>query len=227
MEPKTDHLEQRVAALEEQVASLTTAVENLQSNMTASLSTSDTAVKSTAIKTPREGTSEEILSWVDKSAILPRVATTSFVLAVALALRTAADSGTLDLQLGSFIGMLFAFGLLVSGWFAYRSKSIHAPVFILWGTIVMCAVVVEAHRVFSTIPAEAAYFAMSMTGGVTTIISRRFRVALPVFAGTIGMSFGAFALDYPSPVFPYLAVIMIFANIFAAYMPHICSAPHG
>ncbi len=38
------------------------------------------------------------------------------------------------------------------------------------------------------------------------------------------MSFGAFALDYPSPVFPYLAVIMIFANIFAAYASHLLRA---
>ena len=223
MDQTNDHLEQRVTALEQQVSSLKETVESLQTVITTSTAVPSTS-KATTKKLPKSSDSEEILSWVDKSAILPRVATTSFILAISLALRTAADSGALDLQLGSFIGMLFALGLLVYSWFAYSKNSIHAPVYILWGTIVMCAVVVEAHRVFSTIPAELAYFAMAVTGGIATIISRRFRVALPVFAGTLGMSFGAFALDYPSPVFPYLAVIMIIANIFAAYASHILRA---
>ena len=225
MSQETEHLEQRVTALEHQVAELQTTVATLQqSRMTDTVAISSVEKKSPKKKSVQAGTSEEILSWVDKSAILPRVATTSFILVVALALRTAADNGALNLQLGSFIGMLFAFGLILFSWFSYRSNSIHAPVFVLWGNIVMCAVVVEAHRVFSTIPAEVAYFAMALTGGVATIISRRFRVALPVFAGTLSMSFGAFALDYPSPVFPYLAVVLIFANIFAAYASHLLRA---
>jgi hypothetical protein len=217
-----EELEQRVTMLEQQVATLKSTVDSLQQSAT-SVSSSSKQIK-TSKKLVNTSDSEEILSWVDKSAILPRVATTSFILAISLALRTAADSGALDIQLGSIIGMLFAFGLLIYSWFSYQKNSIHAPVFILWGTIVMCAVVVEAHRGFSTIPTEVAYFAMAVTGGLATIISRRFRVALPVFAGTLGMSIGAFALDYPSPVFPYLAVIMIFANIFAAYASHILRA---
>ena len=225
MGQEIDHLEQRVTTLEQQVAELQTTVETLQQSMPSEAGIITTAdKKASEKKNARAGTSEEILSWVDKSAILPRVATTSFILVVSLALRTAADSGALNLQLGSFIGMLFAFSLILFSWFSYRSNSIHAPVFILWGNIVMCAVVVEAHRVFSTIPTEAAYFAMALTGGIATIISRRFQVALPVFAGTLSMSFGAFALDYPSPVFPYLAVILIFANIFAAYASHLLRA---
>lgn len=225
MDQETHDLEQRVSTLEQQVVSLTKAVETLQhSTVAEGAGLSSAEKKKPEKRTARTGASEEILSWVDKSAILPRVATTSFILVVSLALRTAADSGALNLQLGSFIGMLFAFGLILFSWFSYRSNSIHAPVFILWGNIVMCAVVVEAHRVFSTIPAEVAYFAMALTGGVATIISRRFRVALPVFAGTLSMSFGAFALDYPSPIFPYLTVIIIFANIFAAYASHLLRA---
>ena len=224
MDQTTDHLERRVTELEQQVTALQKSVETLQTERRADPASLHTPTAATQKKAARKEGPEEILSWVDKTAILPRVATTSFILAVSLALRTAADSGAIDLQLGSFIGMLFAFTLIVYSWVAYRDQSIHAPVFILWGTIVMCAVVVEAHRVFSTIPAEAAYFVMAVTGGIATIISRHYRVALPVFAGTLGMSFGAFALDYPSPVFPYLAVIMIFANIFAAYASHILRA---
>jgi hypothetical protein len=220
-----DDLVKRVADLESQVSALTEAVNQLQAGIGTSALTDNAAKKKFTHKRPTEGgTSDEILSWVDKSYILSRIATTSFIVAVALALRTAADSDAIDLQLGSFIGMLYAFGLIIYGWFAYKEKSIQAPVFILWGTIVMCGVVVEAHRVFDTVPTELAYVAMVVTGLVATIISRLHYVALPVFVGTIGMSFGSFALDYPNPVFPYLAVILGLANIFATYATRLLRA---
>jgi uncharacterized membrane protein len=65
---------------------------------------------------------------------------------------------------------------------------------------------------------------MAVTGLVGTIISRTNHVALPVFIGTLGMSFGAFALDYPSPVFPYLVAIIVLANIFATYATRLLRA---
>ncbi len=218
-------LEKRVADLEMQVTALTETVSDLQAGReTAGLTEPAAKKKSPRKLAAKGGTSEEILSWVDKSYILSRVATTSFIVAVALALRTASDSGIIDLQLGSFIGMLYALGLIVYGWFAYKEKSIQAPVFILWGVIVMCSVVVEAHRVFATVPTEVAYVAMVVTGLVATIISRVHHVALPVFVGTLGMSFGSFALDYPSPVFPYLVIIMGLANVFATYATRLLRA---
>ncbi len=221
---KSNELEKRVAELEEQVVVLTDAVNELHKKMP--LASEKSAVKKkSAPKAHAQGeTSEEILSWVDKSYILSRVATTSFIVAVALALRTAADNGSIDLQIGSFLGILYAFGLIVYSWFAYKERSIQAPVYILWGTLIMCSVVVEAHRVFATVPAEMAYIVMAITGLVATVISRLHHVALPVFVGTLGMSFGSFALDYPSPIFPYLVIILGLANVFATYATRLLRA---
>ena len=226
MGEETANLEQRVADLESQVAALTETVNELQTSGRDTAVVADLPEKK---KLSRKGSadggaSEEILSWVDKSYILSRVATTSFIVAVAVALRTASDSGVVDLQIGSFIGMLYAMGLLVYGWFAYKEGSIQAPVYTLWGTLIMCSVVVEAHRVFATVPTEVAYLAMALTGLVGTMISRMHHVALPVFVGTLGMSFGSFALDYPSPVFPYLVIIMGLANVFATYATRLLRA---
>lgn len=217
-------LEDRVDRLEAEVKELTVAVFNLEQLLSADQKlkvTRQTAEKPARFK---EGTSEELLSWADKSAILPRIATTSFILVVAVALRTATESEVIDQQLGSMLGMLYAFGLIMYGWFAYRENNIHAPVFTLWGTIVMSAVVVEAHRVFASVPSELAYFVLAMTGLVTAIMSRMNHVALPVFVGTLGMSLGAFALNYPTPIFPYLTIIMILANVFAAYATRLLRA---
>jgi len=221
---QSTELEKRVADLEAQVDSLTESVKALQLAQGKSLEKQPVSKKAERKVAAQGGTSEEILSWVDKSYILSRIATTSFIVAVALALRTAAENSIIDLQLGSFIGMLYAFGLIIYGWFAYKEKSIQAPVFILWGTIIMCSVVVEAHRVFDTVPTEVAYVAMAIMGLFATIISRMHHVALPVFVGTLGMSFGSFALDYPSPVFPYLVIIMGLANLFATYATRLLRA---
>ena len=217
-------LEKRVADLEAQFAALSETVAGLQVGQEQRTEVPSTR-KKTARKVSSQGeTSEEILSWVDKSYILSRIATTSFIVAVALALRTAADSGSIDLQIGSFLGMLYAFGLIMYSWFAYKERSIQAPVYILWGTIIMCSVVVEAHRVFDTVPSEMAYVVMAATGLVATVISRMHHVALPVFVGTLGMSFGSFAINYPSPIFPYLVIIMGLANIFATYATRLLRA---
>ena len=218
-------LEKRVADLEAQVTALTDTVNELQVGR-GSADIIDSSVKKKASRrlSAEGGTSEEILSWVDKSYILSRIATTSFIVAVALALRTAADSGSIDLQIGSFLGMLYAFGLIMYSWFAYKERSIQAPVYILWGTIIMCSVVVEAHRVFDTVPSEMAYVVMALTGLVATVISRMHHVALPVFVGTLGMSFGSFAINYPSPIFPYLVIIMGLANLFATYATRLLRA---
>lgn len=209
-------LEQRIVRLEARVDELTAALAALRGAVPREVVPPLPPLPAQHMSTA-DGASEELLSWVDRAYILPRLATTSFILVVALALRTLTDGGVIELQLGTLLGMVYAFLLIACSWFAYGKQSAQAPVFALWGTVVMCAVVVETHRVFQSLPTLVAYLLLAATGWTTVLMSRRFRVALPVFAGTIGMSFGAFAINYPSPVFPLLTVIMVLANAFAAY----------
>lgn len=210
------NLEERVLRLEGQVAELSRALAELRPDAVAAPPES-AGKRSKPALSPGEGGSEELLNWVDRAYVLPRIATTSFILVVALALRTLTDGGAIEVQLGTLLGMIYAFVLIAFSWFSYSQRGVQAPVFALWGTVVMCAVIVETHRVFQALPTVVAYLLLASTGWATVLMSRRFRVALPVFAGTIGMSFGAFAINYPSPVFPLLTVIMVLANGFAAY----------
>jgi len=217
-------LEERVSQLEAQVGVLTEEI--------ACLRGVDPEVAAKTRQNPEPSppplssaeASEELIFWVDRAYILPRIATTSFILVIALSLRTLADARIIELELGTLIGMLYAFGLIFYGWYSYSRKSAQAPVFALWGTIVLCSVVVETHRVFQSLPTVVAYLLLALTGWTTVIMSRRYRAALPVFAGTIGMSFGAFAINFPSPIFPLLTIILILANAFAAYATHLLRA---
>jgi len=214
----------RVLALEGQV-------EELQGQLGAVEKRLDALADGQSIKTAKKTgdklpniTSEEVLNWLDTSYLMPRVATTSFILVLAIALRTMTDGGTIDQQAGAFLGMIYAFALILFGWFSYSRQSIQAPVFTLWGTIVMCSVVVETHRVFEALPTEPAYFLLVVLGAATAIISRIYKVALPVFVGTLGMSIAGFAIDYPNPVFPYLVILLVTANLFTVYATRILRA---
>lgn len=207
-------LEQRVAHLEEQVGRLAAEVTALRG---AAFLPLEQAAEGSAPASGHGGDTEELLSIVGHSHILTRMASTSFILVVALSLRELAKSGVIETQLGTLLGMVYAFVLIACSWFAYSQKNHQAPVFTLWGTVVMCSVIVETHRMFESLPTVVAYLLLAGVGLATLLMSRQYRAALPVFAGTIGMSIGSFAINYPTPVFPLQAGIMVLANIFAAY----------
>jgi hypothetical protein len=227
MPESINNLEQRIVELEEQVGALQgklSAVEGRLGNLPGKGQASHERPGGKESSFLARISSDEVLSWLDTSAIMPRVATTSFILVLAIALRTLTDNGTVDQQIGAALGMLYGFILLVVGWSGYGRKSIQAPVFTLWGTFVLCSVVVETYRVFNVLPTELAYISLVLLGAATAAISRQYQVVLPVFAGTLGMSFGGFAIDYPSPVFPYLIVLLIIANMLTVYASRLLRA---
>ena len=135
-------LEQRVARLENELAELLVELAPLRESLARTRAEQEER-KARQLVAARADSSEEVLSWADRSYILPRIATTSFILVVALALRTLTDSGVIETQLGSLLGMVYAFVLLAYGWFSYTQRGAQAPVFALWGTVVMCSLIVE------------------------------------------------------------------------------------
>ncbi|MBE0596966.1 MAG: DUF2339 domain-containing protein, partial [Desulfuromonadales bacterium] len=161
--------------------------------------------------------SEDILTWVGKSALLPRIAATSFLLVIALILRTVTDNGLLDQQLGSVIGVAYALVLIGTGWYQYGRTHPLAPIFTVWGAVLMYVIVIESHARFASLPTLPAYAILLVTGGATAAISYRYSRALPVLIGTLGMGVAAVAIDYPTPYFPQLALVLLVANLLGAF----------
>ena len=217
MSVENANLENRVRELEGQVETLQGRLSDVEKQLSRVAKGKQAKVKKATEKPTSKIGSDEVLNWIDTAYFLPRIATTSFILVLAIALRTLTDSGTIDEQFGAGLGMGYGFILLIIGWAGYGRQSIQAPVFTLWGTIVMCSIVVETHRVFEAIPTEPAYMSLVLLGMATAAISRQHNVALPIFAGTLGMSFGGFAIDYPNPVFPYLVVLLVTANLLTVF----------
>lgn len=160
-----------------------------------------------------EDVSEEMLSWVGQSSLLPGLATLCFLLVIALILRTLTDSELVSNFLGSALGMSYSAALMIYGWYKYRKESPLAPIFTVCGAILMCAIVVETHAHFQSISLVPAYLTLMATGIGMALISRQFNTFIPISVGILGMCFAGAAIDYPHPYFPYLSLVLFTSNL--------------
>lgn len=154
-------------------------------------------------------------------SILPRIASVCFLLVIALALRTLTDSGLLDLQIGSLLGIFYASGLIIASWVLYEKQSALAPVFNICGALLIFSVTLETSMHFEAFPKELAYLFFAMAGIVLAVISHIHRVAAPILIGTLGMCLAGVALDFPNPSFHYLALLLWLANILGFFASRI------
>ena len=217
-------LEERMEQLSTQLRALTLRVERMSAHM--GLAEEETP-EPRAVRTPPTPleASEEILSWADRKSLLSRASTVCFLLVVALILRTLTDSGLIDKQVGSFIGMGYAALLIAFGWFKYGQASPLAPVFSVCGAALMATVVLETHARFASLPTMPAYAILMLTGIATAVIGYLYRVAVPVIVGTLGLCLAGAAIDYPYPFFPLLGVLLLTANLLGTFATriHRCS----
>lgn len=211
MEGEQRSLEHRVEQLAVQIDILTQRVEYLTLRMESA------RVRIPGAKeTYEEGggdASEELLSWVGKSSLLQRLSTLCFLLVVALVLRTVTDSGLIDLQIGSILGMSYAALLMFIGWRRYKSNNPLAPIFTICGAVLMFMIVVETHAHFESLPSVRAYILLMLTGLGMAALSYFYRVPAPISVGTLGMCLAGAVIDYPQPFFPYLGGILLTANL--------------
>jgi hypothetical protein len=160
-----------------------------------------------------EDVSEEILSWAGRASLLPRLSTLCFLLVAALVLRAVTDYKLVDTLIGSVLGMGYAATLIGVGWHKYRRQSPLAPVFAACGSVLMAVIVVETHTRFLALPLVPAYLTLMITGSAAALISYRFNVFVPISVGTLAMCLAGAAMDYPTPYFPYLAMVLWTATI--------------
>jgi uncharacterized membrane protein len=208
-------LESRIAQLESQVLELNSRVaeitELLKKPREAAIGSASILPTSPSVE--NDDASEELLTWVGESSLLPRIATICFILVLALILRTLTDNNLLDKPIGSLLGMGYAAALIFLGWHRYGRSSPLAPVFTLFGSLLMFSIVLETHAHFEVLPSVPAYLVLMFTGTGTAAISFRYKNSLPILVGTLGMCIAAVAVDFPNPTFPYLGILLLLANL--------------
>ncbi|MHB8830144.1 MAG: hypothetical protein ACYC6Q_11560 [Syntrophales bacterium] len=213
MTDKLSSLESNVEQIADRLEVLTLKVDALSARVALY---EGSAPLSTAV-TPQDDqipdASEAVLSWVGRSSLLQRLSTICFLLVIALLLRTVTDSGIIDLPFGSIIGMGYAAVLMFIGWRRYAGKNQLAPVFTVCGMALMFTIVVEAHTRFNVISSVPAYIILMLTGLAAAAISYFYRVPAPLAIGNLGMCISGAAIDYPTPYFPYLGIVLLSANL--------------
>jgi hypothetical protein len=215
LEDRVEELSTRVQALELQLEALTMRIGDGETSAVISpLAGSPPVARSEEypLGEPSD-VSEEMLTWAGRAALLPRLSTLCFLLVVALILRTITDSGLVDNLVGSGLGMFYAAALMALGWYKYEKGSALAPVFAACGAVLMPSIVVETHAHFQSLPIVPAYLTLMATGIGAAVIGRRFNAFIPISIGILGMCLAGAAIDYPHPYFPYLAMVLITANV--------------
>lgn len=155
------------------------------------------------------------LSMGGMTAIFSRIATISLILVVALVLRLLTDNGMVNLKVGSLLGIGYASLLEATGWIMYRKSHPFASIFSVSGALLLFSVVIETQARFGSISSLPAYGVLIVAAGGLAVISQLQKVAIPVCVGTVGLIFAGIPIDFPSPSFVYLAVLLLAANAMA------------
>ena len=161
---------------------------------------------------------KEAPTWEGESSrLLSRASTVSFLLVLALILRTVTDNSIIPPDVGSIIGIGYSALLLAIGWYMYARKGAQAPVFTACGALLIFAVIAESNlnQKFHLLPLLPAFALLIATGVVTAVVSYRYRVRLPFSIGTVGMALAAVVVTFheQAPDFRYLIVTLLVANL--------------
>ena len=208
-------LKDTIHQLTSEVRSLAQRVEKLERAVQEPQGVQTPPVKEAPAQTVME--SEKMSPWSvgGVAALMSRGAVISLVLLLALVLRTLTDSGTLDIRVGTMLGIGYATFLEGVGWLMYRRKNAFAPIFSISGALLLVSVVLETHAGFGSISTLPAYLLLAVAGGGMAIISRQYRVAIPVCVGTMAVLLAAVSLDFPETDYFALSVFLITVNIMA------------
>lgn len=159
----------------------------------------------------------EEIGWtkISQEVLLPRVAAVCFMLVFALILRTITDNGMIDRQVGSYLGTIYAVGLIGWGWYLYRTENRLAPVFPSCGVLLLYSIIYETHVHFESITSTMVYTILLAAELAVVIIGLRCRALVLLYLATFGSTFVGIAIGFPTPLFAFLGVVLILNNIAA------------
>lgn len=205
--------DERLEALTDEVRRLTERVARLEAERPAAPAR---ALPEASPQTPSVSpeTGEGGAGWGAASTILSRTAIVCFVLVVALVLRTLADAGLLGPSSGAALGLGYAGALLASGWCLHPRKPTTGSLFGVCGSLLLCAVVLEAGTRLGGLSFPAAYWVLAGAGGALALLGLR-GVAPAVAAGVPALLVTAFLLGNPDHPFAALSGV-VFAGFLAA-----------
>lgn len=149
------------------------------------------------------------------ATVLSTAATVSFVLVIALALRTIVDNGIIDRSVGTWAGIAYAALIVALGHARHGAGAWQGPVYSTCGALLLFAVVTESHVRFETLSTATSSGILVAAMALLSATGFRFSSPAPLVAATLGGSLVAIALDYPRPAFILVAPLVLLGNVLA------------
>lgn len=208
---RLDMLEQKIQALTRAVGELRADLDRLRAQVVAG--------EGTAPMPSAEFTRPEPPS-VSGESVLTGVAWISFILVVALLLRTAVDNAWLPRGWGATFGLLYACGVMLVGYLRCARNVSHATVFVYSGFLLSLSIVYELCARFGILSPSAAYvllgilFVYTAVGGVYSGRRGFLNVQVPL------LLLVALAPEFPRPPFVALAMFLCTAQVLVAALSY-------
>ena len=158
-------------------------------------------------------------SWthLSQEVLLPRLAAVSFMMVVALILRTVTANGMLTQVFGSSIGVFYASSLIGVGFYLYMKKNKFAPVFPACGVLLLYSIIYEAHAYFSSLDIHDIYLILLVSEVIIVLIGLKCQANVLLYIAVFFSSAVAIALDFTSPVYELITPI-VFINVVAGHL---------
>ncbi|MCA9441536.1 MAG: hypothetical protein KC964_12075, partial [Candidatus Omnitrophica bacterium] len=204
LEDRVEELAHEVRELKDQMAQMVRRVDSFQvvSNVSQPL-----ASPASLQETP----SSELSYWFGIPTLFSSISAVSFILVIALLLRTIVDQDFINQELGSIVGIAYATLLICLGYSRYSKSHPLAPTYVTCALLIMFSILLETHsRGF--IPVWLAYAALGLTLIVSTVLGVRHSASIPLWVGVLGSSLVGIALEFPSPHYPQLMILLLVAN---------------
>jgi hypothetical protein len=194
---RVDHLEQRLTVLEGGAAAgrIETAV----------------PVESPVLLGSDDGFSD----WLNRGAILQKMAAVCFILVFALLLRTITDYGYVNPGVGTLLGLGYVAVLVGSGSWLYRQQRPLAPVFAGCGFLLLFAIVVESLNRFATLSTTAALLILVAALAAGSFMGLRFTASRLLAVCVVGVAVSGLAGGFPKVLFPAAGGLLLAANLVA------------
>jgi len=214
MAQSLESLEERVAWMTDELLVLREQVSDLNTRLV-KMSTASSKLPGHEIEAvPEPGSNNEQQagkSWsrMGQEVLLPRVAAVSFMLVVALLLRTVTDNGIWPPHVGTYIGLLYAASLVCSGVWLYNRQNRLASVFPACGILLFCTVLLEGHSKFAALGSATTNVTLLLATVVAGAIALRYRAKALLLLTVWGTSISAFAIDFPNPHFLLFGLLIL------------------
>lgn len=205
-------LEGRVEALREEVRALAARLDSVADQVAAISGTKAAPIQALRVEQEDAAPIVSVPEALTGRTFLSSVSALSLLLVVALVLRWIANQEILNPQIASLLGVAYASSLIAFGFLRYAKKRRAMPLYITSGILLLFSIIFETYYSFEWISTPLAYSVLGLSVVIVTAFSLLYRVAAPVSVGVLGAGVLGLALVFPSPLFPYLPVLLLLVN---------------